>query len=318
LGLAISKQLAESLGGTLSWDNEVTGGSRFWFTFHCGNLEDARWLTPDAQTLRDADSESESRQLPGISGLFLFAEDRQELRVLIREFIEAAGGEAVPCENGAELVKKYHSLWSQERPIAGVLMDLQMPVMDGFEATAKLRSAGFTGPIIALTANVMAKDRERSLKTGFDAFVAKPIDRVELLSVLANLAANPPADTGDAEVSVLCVEDDRDTLQAQRLLLTAKEFAVECAGSTEQALEIVETFCPDVAVLDLALAGGSGEALLRQLKSKPTLANTTFICVTGRSEEAVEWRAMGFDHFLQKPVDFEQLVTLINQSRRAG
>ncbi len=99
-------------------------------------------------------------------------------------------------ENGAQAVDQALAALDGDRPFELVLMDMQMPVMDGYEATRRLRAQGYSGPIVALTAHAMSSDRSRCLEAGCDEYLPKPIDRVRLLEVVAAFLAERKTDTG--------------------------------------------------------------------------------------------------------------------------
>lgn len=205
-----------------------------------------------------------------------------------------------------------------ETPIDVILMDVQMPVMDGLEATKKLRAEGYRGPIIALTANAMRRDRNRCLEAGCDDFISKPIDRAILLERLSEWVGRSEDSESDGElggIAVLCVDDNQATCSTQKILLEQRGFQVETAISGEKALAILESFSPDVALLDLGLDGMSGSELLSQLKTKPELAKCTFVCISGRQEDDVPWRDMGFAQFLQKPAELDDIERVIHSAK---
>jgi len=113
-------------------------------------------------------------------GAVLLADDVEENRQLISLYLRKVGASVTCVENGLHAVNS---------ALAGafdlILMDMQMPVMDGLEATTLLRSRGYTRPIIVLTANVMKTDVDKYLHSGFDGFIGKPINRVEFMATVA-------------------------------------------------------------------------------------------------------------------------------------
>jgi len=113
----------------------------------------------------------------------LVAEDGPDNRLLLRMLLERVGAQVTVAEDGRRAVEL-----AERQPFDLVLMDLQMPVMDGYEATRRLREGGFDGPIVAVTANATDEDRRRCAAGGFDLFLTKPLNRGDLYARCAELA----------------------------------------------------------------------------------------------------------------------------------
>ncbi|MEA4856981.1 PAS domain S-box protein [Solidesulfovibrio sp.] len=179
LGLAISRRLVEMMGGTIGVTSRPGEGSAFRFTVS---------LRPALE----ASSDRERRGAPAASGALaglrvLLAEDNQVNRLFLKHFLAEAGCDVRLAGSGGEVL----SLLGRE-PVDLVLMDIQMPEMDGIEATRRIR-AGEVGeaargaPIVALTAYSMKGDRERFLSAGLDDYVSKPVDVEELFMVMGRV-----------------------------------------------------------------------------------------------------------------------------------
>ena len=172
LGLYISRNLAEMMNGKISVESEKGVGSTF--TLHIP------YRPSDVEIKSAGDELEDSEQEPvELSGTVLVAEDTPALQLLERRILESMGLTVIAANNGIEAVER-----SVNQPLDLILMDMQMPMMNGLDATRKLRSEGVEIPIIALTANVLTKHQEEYREAGCDGFVAKPIDRKELRKVL--------------------------------------------------------------------------------------------------------------------------------------
>ena len=186
LGLAISSRVAEALGGELTAESESGRGSRFRLTVPTGSLDGVRLLADPAEAIADGGwaGSSTSSPLPDLQGVrILLADDAEFNRRLITVILSKAGAEVESAGNGKEALSVF-----ERGAFDVVLMDMQMPVMDGYQASRSLREVGFAGPILALTANAMAGDRERCLRAGCDEYVTKPVDRRALILAISESA----------------------------------------------------------------------------------------------------------------------------------
>jgi CheY-like chemotaxis protein len=119
----------------------------------------------------------------------LLAEDTPSNQLLIAFLLRAAGTQVTVVEDGQKAVDLVLQQREMNHSFDVILMDMQMPVMDGYEATQRLREAGYQGPIIALTALAMMGDRQKCLNAGCDDYISKPIDRQALLQLVSKYAA---------------------------------------------------------------------------------------------------------------------------------
>ncbi|MCH8806166.1 MAG: response regulator, partial [Planctomycetes bacterium] len=186
LGLAISLRLAEMLGGTIAAESELGRGStmRLWVTI--GPVDKDRRPEPSpARRLATPDADPTAVDARPLEGLrILLAEDGVDNQRLISLLLERAGAEVELVDNGESAVDAALLARESHRPFHAILMDMQMPVMDGYQATRELRSRDYKGPIIAITAHSMTGDRRKCLDAGCDGYARKPIERRELMTLI--------------------------------------------------------------------------------------------------------------------------------------
>ncbi len=185
LGLAITRKIAQVMGGEVGVESNLGQGSCFWFTCR---LKLAETAMMDTQI--DSGQDAESILKNHYQGIrILVAEDEPINLEITRAMLEDIGCVVDPAENGAEAV---HLACTREYAL--ILMDMQMPVMDGLEATRQIRQNAQTAsiPIVAMTANAFSEDRDRCLLAGMNDFLAKPVDPPQFFATLLRLLQASP------------------------------------------------------------------------------------------------------------------------------
>jgi two-component system sensor histidine kinase/response regulator len=264
LGLTITKNICESLGGTLQVTSEPGRGSTFVVRVPTGDLANVRLgERPPAEGNGDlVDSREQSTNLLGLK--ILLVDDGETNRKLIQLFLARQGAVVTVAENGELAVAA-----ASRQPFDAILMDMQMPVMDGYAATRILRQRGFEHPIIALTAHAMLGDRKKCEEAGCSGYVTKPVNVDDLVrAVLTSVRRHPRADAARATTTVAAStaagnEPIHSTLPTDDFEIRA--LVAEFAATVPQRIEAIENALAlvdfdSIAALAHALKGAGGTA----------------------------------------------------------
>lgn len=187
LGLRISNYFAELLGGRLEVDSVYGQGSQFTVRFNARLPESASMIDAcnfEARGVNPTTEVAEAKQLDGMR--VLLAEDGEDNQRLIQFLLEKEGAEVRVVPNGRDAVD---ACFSESESFDIVLMDMQMPIMDGYTAAGVLRQEDFSTPIVALTAHAMSSDRQRCLEAGCTDYISKPIDRKKLIETVRRVGS---------------------------------------------------------------------------------------------------------------------------------
>ena len=263
LGLTITRRLAVLMGGESGASSEPGRGSTFWLTARFGYGAKA-----DESASTDAVSDVEGMLRAG-NGRVLLAEDNEINREVALELLNSVGIEADTAVNGREVLEKVAS-----KSYDLVLMDIQMPEMDGLEATQALRCLPGWGDrlILAMTANAFNEDRQRCIDAGMNDFIAKPVDPEIFFAVLAKwLPPFPP--------------------RAAEIRLTLPEVSVAEDGGTQG----IPAECPETPGVDLMIGmvhvRGQWRRLVRMLRQFEHSYGDAYADVLRQTREQGDWES---------------------------
>lgn len=251
LGLSISRKIAEALEGSLEVSSDLGKGSTFVIRIGVGNLDSVRMSElpsipagADVKETQLCDGNLDQVRV-------LVVDDGDTNRKLIGLILERSGAKVKMAENGKVAVEMTRTM-----PFDVILMDMQMPVMDGYSASRCLRDEGYTRPIIALTANAMMGDREKCERAGCSGFLAKPINSDELVSLVASSANVPQRKPEDLQNEAV-TKSASDTATPIRSLLPTDD-----AELREIVEEFIQLLPAKIEQMEKAVAEEDLEALV--------------------------------------------------------
>ena len=266
-----------------------------------------------------------SRDLLAIRGArILVVEDNEINQQVAREILEEEGLKVHIADNGHEAVKMVG-----EMKFDAVLMDIQMPVMDGYQATRRIRAQGqFNGlPIVAMTAHAMKGDREKCLAVGMNDHVTKPIDPWQLFSSLLRWVeprrrVTTQGPDGNAKQ---CLGKDAGFMPEERILVVnyseagidllvdtlGDDYRVNVATDVKSAWEIIGKISPDLILLDAMVSGGVAELFPQKLKAAETTRDIPIIILAAQSrikDMAKGSPSEGVVDYIAKPFDPDEVL----------
>ncbi len=261
LGLAISRRLANAMGGNLRVKSVLGRGSNFTVTVDPGNIDEVKMLTSPSEafsrTPRRGNTATGSLQrLAGMK--VLVADDGDTNRRLIATVLKLAGATSTAVEDGQQAVDAIAA--NGQEAFDAILMDMQMPILDGYQATRKLRSQGITIPIVALTAHALAGSDEVCYQAGCSAYLTKPIDPEGLVEFLvAKIAirtreeAPAPARLPAAPTPVTSSDDDPIVSTLPMDDAEFRDIVKEFMGTLDGRMELMRQLLAKGEFRDLSL-----------------------------------------------------------------
>lgn len=307
LGLAISAQIVHLAGGEIGLESSPGQGAMFWFTWKYAQPSGENSVSTPASTATIAADQGQGTNFMLKGAKVLLAEDEPISRILIETLLEQAGLEIDVVENGKQAVKK---------AVAGdyqaILMDVQMPVMDGLEATREIRNHerqhGGHLPIVALTAHAMHGDREKCLQAGMDDYLTKPLGKAELFDVLTRYLTN----------TALVVDGDPVSQQMVVEFLIESGWRVTIAETGRSAMYEASLSPFDLILLDTAMVQGEGAETAKIIRRLEEYSGRRALILGIESSDADDelekkYRESGVNSFIKRPIDIDELKKHMEQ-----
>jgi len=318
LGLSITAEIVKQMGGKLEVKSEIGNGSIFTLSVPCKLLGDS---LIDYDFNADYKREIETN-LPKLTGRALVVDDVFEIRELAGYFVKKTGVRVEFASNGEQALLKLAHAQRENIPFDVIFMDLHMPVLTGEETVQILRKEGNKVKVVAMTAALNKGLYSDLTQLGFDALIAKPIDKLEIWKVLENtfsqtVAQNKGQAVHNAQTKPLIhlVEDDIDSANIMKMMLEQLDYRVLHSSTAKQAIANADAKNGDTIalhLLDLGLPDLKGEAFIRAFFDK-RIAGKVSILSGSQPDSALLKRFPIVDHLI-KPVSKDMLCEWLQKN----
>jgi CheY-like chemotaxis protein len=257
---------------------------------------------------------AEAAKITGAGKRVLLVEDHPINQMLAVNILERAGHQVTVAHDGQQGVDAF-----QQHTFDVVLMDMQMPVMDGLTATRAIRLWEATNmclptPVVAMTANAMAADRQACQDAGMDHFISKPFKASEVLSLMEGL--RPDAPVVPSVPKILVVEDNDINRKLIGHMLKRIQCDVSYCENGQESVEKVQSCHFDVVLMDVNMPVMDGLTATRNIRALPSaVSGTPIVVVTADATEGAKERALaaGANDFVAKPYSFDALSKVLQK-----
>jgi signal transduction histidine kinase/DNA-binding response OmpR family regulator len=268
LGLTLSKRIVELHGGRIWVESEAGKGSTFGFALPAGPEQPALKSVPQA----DLDSGLTTESAPGPGPTVVVVEDDRRSFDLLRVYLEAAGARVVGARDGEEGLDTVRRLSP-----AGVILDILLPGIDGWEVLAQLKADPRTAPIPVIVVS-MLDERGRGFALGAAEYLVKPVGKEQLRAALYRAAARP-----ERKHTVVAVDDDPLAIELVRANLETEGWTVLGAATGQEGLALIRERQPSAVLLDLLMPGMDGFEVVEALRAEPDTKSIPVVILTSKS-----------------------------------
>ncbi|SEH59643.1 Response regulator receiver domain-containing protein [Rheinheimera pacifica] len=313
LGLAISAELIQRMGGRIDVASEEGKGSVFTFSLDPGDITDTQRKPLSLEPSLNNNGGAHSKL--ALTGEVLIVDDLADLRKLSAHWIQATGASVDFAVNGAEAIAKVKHKIASGSYYDLILMDLHMPGMGGREATVAIRETGYQYPVVALTAAMAKGIRQQLTALGFNDVLSKPITKNQLYRALrcyltGNSALTDNSAADSLPLHFLVVEDDTEAAQLMQILLESLGVKTTLAHSAEECMrELALLHRFDRILLDLGLPDSDGLQLIERIEHN--YPDNIVIVVSGHEHDIAASGSAIVQQSLLKPITKQALNSLV-------